>query len=88
MWQLFQTRVTVCVEPDGTIRIGSQPRAILPGSFNPLHHGHTSLARAATIRLGVDTHFELSIVNADKPELPREEVERRWVAGPQPVETD
>jgi hypothetical protein len=49
----------------------------LPGSFNPLHHGHTALARAAAVRLGVEVHFELSVINADKPELPREEVERR-----------
>ncbi|MBN9121914.1 MAG: hypothetical protein J0I06_22695 [Planctomycetes bacterium] len=53
------------------------PEAVLPGSFNPLHHGHTSLARAAAVRLGADVHFELSVVNADKPELPRDEVERR-----------
>jgi hypothetical protein len=53
------------------------PRAVLSGSFNPLHHGHTALALAAATRLGVEVHFELSITNADKPELPREEVERR-----------
>ncbi len=29
--------------------------------------------------MGVEVHFELSITNADKPELPREEVERRVV---------
>ena len=27
--------------------------------------------------MGIEVHFELSVVNADKPELPREEVERR-----------
>src|SRR5262249_9711325 len=55
----------------------SLPRALMPGSFNPLHHGHTALARAAALRLGVEVYFELSVVNADKPELPRAEVERR-----------
>lgn len=54
-----------------------RPRAVMPGSFNPLHHGHTALARAAAARLGTEVHFELSVVNADKPELPCEEVERR-----------
>ncbi len=54
-----------------------RPKAVLPGSFNPLHHGHTSLAQAAARHLGVEVHFELSIANADKPELPHDEVERR-----------
>ena len=53
------------------------PPALLPGSFNPLHRGHITLAAVAAIRLGVPVHFELSIANADKPELPHDEVERR-----------
>ncbi len=77
MWHLLQTSPAVCLEPDGTARTGPKPLAVLPGSFNPLHHGHTALARAAANHLGVEVHFELSVVNADKPELPREEVERR-----------
>ncbi|MCE9567526.1 MAG: hypothetical protein K8U57_36465 [Planctomycetes bacterium] len=54
-----------------------KPQALLSGSFNPLHHGHIELAAVAAIRLGVPVHFELSIANADKPELPPEEVDRR-----------
>lgn len=76
MWELFRNHVCPGVEPGG-IREGPKPRALLPGSFNPLHRGHTALAWAASVRLGVEVHFELSVVNADKPELPREEVERR-----------
>ncbi len=53
------------------------PAALLPGSFNPLHRGHIGLAAAASARLGVGVHFELSVQNADKPELPREEIDRR-----------
>ena len=65
-----------CVEPGGA-RVAPAPLALLPGSFNPLHHGHTGLATAASAHLGVEVHFELAVVNVDKPELPREEVERR-----------
>jgi hypothetical protein len=53
------------------------PKALLPGSFHPLHRGHTTLAAVAAARLGVPVHFELSVTNPDKPELPRDEVERR-----------
>ena len=63
------------------------PLAVLPGSFNPLHHGHTTLAATAAAKLGVDVVFELSVANVDKPELGRDEVERRLgqFAGVAPV---
>jgi hypothetical protein len=68
----------VCREPDGTVRVGEpRPAVLLPGSFNPLHHGHTSLADVAAERLGAPVAFELSIANVDKPELSPEEVRRR-----------
>lgn len=72
------TSPLTCHEPDGTVRTGGPlPVAILPGSFNPLHNGHTDLAAAAAARLGVAVAFELSITNADKPELTPDEVIRR-----------
>jgi hypothetical protein len=77
MWHLLSSNIPVCVEPGGTVRTGPPPKALLPGSFNPLHHGHTGLAAAAAAHLGGPVHFELSIRNADKPELPPEEVQRR-----------
>src|SRR5215218_2679474 len=62
----------------GSLVIGhSPPRAVLPGSFNPLHHGHTGLAAVAAARLGVPVAFELSVANVDKPDLDAVEVERR-----------
>jgi nicotinic acid mononucleotide adenylyltransferase len=58
---------------------------VYPGSYNPLHEGHISLA-AAAMRLkaapdGVGTSaplvFEISALNADKPPLAKEEILRR-----------
>src|SRR5439155_12492175 len=68
----------VCVEPDGSVRTDCpRPAAVLPGSFNPLHPGHTGLAAAAAGRLSVPVAFELSVANVDKPELTADEVARR-----------
>ena len=43
------------------------PRCLLPGSFNPVHHGHRGmLARAGADAGGA---YELAILNPDKPPL-------------------
>ena len=49
----------------------------LPGSFNPLHHGHERLLLEAEKATGRDGILELSVVNVDKPPLTLVEVERR-----------
>jgi hypothetical protein len=49
----------------------------LPGSFNPLHTGHCTLAEAAARRFGASVAYELTVVNADKGALAAEEVRRR-----------
>lgn len=68
----------VCVEADGRVRSDAPPPAILlPGSFNPLHHGHTALAEATASGAGTPVAFEIAVVNADKPPLADEEVRRR-----------
>ena len=73
-----QEAVWVCQEPDGTFRFGDpRPVVLLPGSFNPLHHGHTTLADVAADRLGRPVAFELSVANVDKPDLPADELTRR-----------
>jgi hypothetical protein len=76
MWELFTSHRVICVE-SRSVRIDPKPQALLPGSFHPLHHGHTTLAAVAAIRLGVPVHFEMSAVNVDKPELSHEDVEQR-----------
>ena len=71
-------RLTAC--PDGQLlRSAPTPSVLLPGSFNPRHDGHISLARTAAEILGEPVHFELSVLNVDKPALTAAEVRRRLV---------
>ncbi len=59
------------IHADGRVRTAdAPPQAILSGSFNPLHRGHTGLADTAASLLGAPVAFEVSAVNADKPPLP------------------
>ena len=68
----------VTVHPDGRMVVdGDAPRALLPGSFNPLHAGHTELAEVAGGILGATVAYELSVSNVDKPPLAVAEVHRR-----------
>ncbi|MFQ5731499.1 MAG: hypothetical protein ACE5KM_06055 [Planctomycetaceae bacterium] len=53
------------------------PAGVLSGSFNPLHEGHEQLRRVAERILNGPVHFELPIVNADKPPLRPADVQRR-----------
>jgi Cytidylyltransferase-like len=67
-----------CQLPDGAIVAGvARPAAVLPGSFNPLHAGHRTLAEVAARRVGGAVHFEMSTANVDKPDLPADEMARR-----------
>lgn len=55
---------------------------IYPGSFNPLHEGHTNMVRACIDKLGtlakdVFVIFEMSISNADKGKVTEEEILKR-----------
>ncbi len=69
----------VCVDLEGSARIDGALSgvALLPGSFNPLHHGHQALATVAAEMLGREVVFELSVLNVDKPPLTHTEAERR-----------
>jgi hypothetical protein len=68
----------LCCEADGRLRTeGPRPGLLLPGSFNPLHHGHCGLAEVAERLTGRRAVYELSVANADKPPLASEEVRRR-----------
>ncbi len=68
----------VTVHPDGRMVVdGDAPGALLPGSFNPLHVGHTELAHVAGDVLEAPVTYELSVSNVDKPLLAVAEVHRR-----------
>ncbi len=69
----------VRVELEGTPLLDGRVEgaALLPGSFNPLHHGHEALAAAAGDILGREVLFELSVINVDKPPLTHAEAARR-----------
>ncbi len=42
---------------------------LFPGSFHPLHQGHRRMVALASARLHQGVHLEISVTNADKPEL-------------------
>jgi nicotinamide mononucleotide (NMN) deamidase PncC len=69
---------TVTVHTDGRL-VADEPftGVLLSGSFNPLHCGHETLLRVAGKFLNLTPAFELPIVNADKPALKPNEIERR-----------
>jgi hypothetical protein len=75
---LWGDRTSVCVEPDGRVRVGGPtPALVVAGSFNPLHAGHLGMAEAASRHLGLAAAFEISAVNVEKPGLEEEEMRRR-----------
>jgi len=68
----------VTVQPDGQMVLSAPPPAVVfPGSFNPLHDGHASLARVAEELRQLPVAFEISVTNVDKPPLTGEVVRHR-----------
>jgi hypothetical protein len=68
----------VTAQPDGQMMLSAPvPSVLLPGSFNPLHAGHVSLARIAEELQQLPVTFEISVTNVDKPPLANETVRQR-----------
>jgi hypothetical protein len=68
----------VTVQPDGQMMLSApSPLMLLPGSFNPVHEGHVSLARVAEELRQQPLAFEISVTNVDKPPLAGETVRHR-----------
>jgi hypothetical protein len=57
--------------PDAVWRpvVDPPPRGVLSGAFNPRHSGHDGLRVAAEAWIAGPVHFELPLMNADKPAL-------------------
>jgi nicotinic acid mononucleotide adenylyltransferase len=68
----------VTVQPVGQMLLSApRPLLLLPGSFNPAHEGHVSLARVAEDFRKQPATFEISVTNVDKPPLAGETVRQR-----------
>ncbi len=68
----------VTVQPDGQMLLSAPlPLVLLPGSFNPVHDGHVSLARIAEDLRQRPLAFEISVTNVDKPPLTGPTVRQR-----------
>ncbi len=79
----------ISVRPTGEqLLTAPAPPLLLPGSFNPVHDGHTTLARIAEELTQKPASFEISVTNVDKPPLTAATVRERLLqfAGKSPVE--
>jgi hypothetical protein len=57
--------------------VNSKPTLVFPGAFNPLHRGHSEMANIASMRVGQEVAYELSVTNVDKPPLDFVEIDKR-----------
>ena len=68
----------VTAQSDGQLVVSAaSPAVLLPGSFNPVHEGHVSLARIAEELRQQPASFEISVTNVDKPPLASDAVRKR-----------
>lgn len=69
---------TATAHPDGRMTADERfAGVLLSGSFNPLHCGHETMLRVAGKFLRQPVTYELPVINADKPALTPNEIQRR-----------
>ena len=76
-WQDLLLDRVQAVRQGGPADRTTTPPLLLPGAFNPVHIGHRRMAEIAGRRLGQPVHWEIAILNPDKPPLDYMEMERR-----------
>jgi len=75
--QLLAGQIASCANQPEHSADAIRPKALLPGSFNPLHAGHLQMAEHASRVLNTEVAFELCIDNVDKPALSYFDLHRR-----------
>jgi nicotinic acid mononucleotide adenylyltransferase len=79
-WEIIEVRKDSLIAPEPwqklldteayTVCTGnSEGKLLLPGSFNPIHQGHEEMLRVAETVIGLPGAFELTLRNADKPDI-------------------
>ena len=63
----------------GHVAISGTLAVLLPGSFNPVHQGHMTLASVAEDLRQQPLAYEISVTNVDKPPLAGDTIRARGV---------
>ena len=74
---VIQGRIDCCVFTRGQPANEPPADTLLPGSFNPLHQGHTGMAAYVGQLNKTRVDFELSVANVDKATISVDEVKQR-----------
>lgn len=78
----------VMIHTDGrVVAEGKPPPVLLPGSYDPIHGGHTRMLALAADYFHEMAALELSVANVDKPEIDRVKIKERlrFIGGRHPV---
>lgn len=74
---VIEGRLDCCVFDQGHPVDGTPGKNVFPGSFNPLHEGHTGMMQYVARVQNTPVDFELSIANVDKDKISLDEIKWR-----------